>query len=237
MCAAAVGGSAAALATALPALGAATTPGPVERISDERTESYWAHPNRVAPVYAGPTSYSEQVAVLRLETEDGLPELYLALARASDRKGEWVRIRLPRRPNGTTGWVRRHNLGRLHRVATQLVVDRSRLHISLYRAGRLVFRAPVGLGKPATPTPAGRFYIRERFPVRGAPMYGTHAIGTSAYAPTLSGWLNGGIVGIHGTDKPELIPGRPSHGCIRMRNRDIARLYRRVPLGTPLHIR
>ena len=96
----------------------------------------------------------------------------------------------------------------------------------------LLTRARLGV----TPTPAGRFYIREKFRVRGVPLYGTHAIGTSAYAPTLSDWPGGGVVGLHGTNQPGLIPGRPSHGCIRLRNRDIARLYRLAPRGTPIRI-
>ena len=37
------------------------------------------------------------------------------------------------------------------------------------------------------------------------------------------------MVGLHGTNEPGLIPGRPSHGCIRLRNRDILTLYRLAP--------
>ena len=96
--------------------------------------------------------------------------------------------------------------------------------------------ARVGVGKASTPTPAGRFWIREKFHVQGVPLYGPRAIGTSAYAPTLSDWPGGGVVGLHGTDQPGLIPGRPSHGCIRLRNRDILRLYRLAPVGTPIEI-
>jgi lipoprotein-anchoring transpeptidase ErfK/SrfK len=44
-------------------------------------------------------------------------------------------------------------------------------------------------------------------------------------------------VGIHGTDGPGLIPGDPSHGCVRVPNRDIMRLYRLMPIGTPVVIR
>ena len=44
------------------------------------------------------------------------------------------------------------------------------------------------------------------------------------------------MVGIHGTDEPQLVPGRPSHGCIRMRNGDITRLWRMVEVGTPIEI-
>jgi lipoprotein-anchoring transpeptidase ErfK/SrfK len=68
-------------------------------------------------------------------------------------------------------------------------------------------------------------------------IYGVYAFGTSAYSPTLTDWPGGGIVGIHGTNQPALIPGRISHGCVRVRNRDITRLRRMMPLGTPVLIR
>jgi lipoprotein-anchoring transpeptidase ErfK/SrfK len=45
------------------------------------------------------------------------------------------------------------------------------------------------------------------------------------------------MIGIHGTNEPSLIPGRISHGCIRMRNHRIRRLARLMPVGTPLTIR
>ena len=95
----------------------------------------------------------------------------------------------------------------------------------------------IGIGKPSTPTPAGRFWIRERITVadpRGP--YGPQAFGTSAYS-SLAGWPGGGVVGIHGTNQPYLIPGQPSHGCIRVPNRSIRQLARLMPLGTPVWIR
>jgi lipoprotein-anchoring transpeptidase ErfK/SrfK len=92
------------------------------------------------------------------------------------------------------------------------------------------------VGAPGTTTPAGRFYVLERLTTLRDPAYGSYAIGTSAYAPTLSEWPGGGVVGIHGTNEPQLIPGRPSHGCIRMRGEDISRLWRLISLGTPIEI-
>jgi lipoprotein-anchoring transpeptidase ErfK/SrfK len=53
----------------------------------------------------------------------------------------------------------------------------------------------------------------------------------------LTDWPDGGFVGIHGTNEPELIPGRVSHGCVRMRNSDIVRLAELMPVGTPILIR
>jgi lipoprotein-anchoring transpeptidase ErfK/SrfK len=71
----------------------------------------------------------------------------------------------------------------------------------------------------------------------GNPFYGPIAYGTSAKSAVLTDWPGGGFVGIHGTNQPQLIPGRISHGCIRMRNRNILRLSRLMPVGTPLTIR
>jgi lipoprotein-anchoring transpeptidase ErfK/SrfK len=41
---------------------------------------------------------------------------------------------------------------------------------------------------------------------------------------------------LHGTDNPASIGQAVSHGCIRLRNEDIRRLYETVPLGTPVYI-
>jgi lipoprotein-anchoring transpeptidase ErfK/SrfK len=60
--------------------------------------------------------------------------------------------------------------------------------------------------------------------------------GTSARSAHLTDWPDGGFIGIHGTDQPQLIPGRVSHGCIHMRNADIVALGRLMPIGTPLVI-
>ena len=48
--------------------------------------------------------------------------------------------------------------------------------------------------------------------------------------------LSGGEYAIHGTNRPDLLPGRVSHGCIRLRNDDIMALERLMPVGTPLTI-
>ena len=69
----------------------------------------------------------------------------------------------------------------------------------------------------------------------GSPIYGPWAFGTAAYS-TLSDWPGGGVVGIHGTDQPGLLPGRVSHGCIRVPNWNIEKLKRLMPVGTPVWI-
>jgi lipoprotein-anchoring transpeptidase ErfK/SrfK len=149
----------------------------------------------------------------------------------------WLRVRLPELPNNRTGWVRRSSVGGYTLVHTHLVVDLSRLEATLFRDGRPVFRAEVAVGTRASPTPTGNFYIRDRVAGFHDPFYGPLAFGTSARSEVLTDWPGGGFVGIHGTDRPDLIPGRVSHGCIRMRNADILELGRLMPAGTPLTIR
>jgi hypothetical protein len=206
-----------------------------ERLSDERTVTRWAHPAERASVRAVPSRGARRVARLRFFTEDRRPEVYLVLEARRSAGATWLRVRLPMRPNGRTGWVRASALGPLHVVRTQLVVDRRSLRATLFRAGRAIWTSPIGVGAPGTPTPAGRFYVRERLRASGGP-YGPWAFGTSAYS-TLSDWPGGGVVGVHGTDRPGLLPGRVSHGCIRVPNRAISRLARLMPVGTPVHIR
>lgn len=207
-------------------------------LSNEATRTVWAHPRTTGYALRFPAYGQRRVARLHRRTEDAFPEVYVVLRRHIDARGrEWLRIRMPARPRSLRGWVRRRALGRLHVVSTRLVIDRRRLRIHYYRRGKRVWSAPVGVGKGSTPTPRGRFWIREGFRVGGGnPLYGPFAFGTSAYS-VLSEWPGGGVVGLHGTDQPQLVPGRPSHGCVRLRNRDILWLAHRMPVGTPLLIR
>jgi lipoprotein-anchoring transpeptidase ErfK/SrfK len=215
----------------------ASPPGAVS-LSDERLVTRWAYPQRRAAVYSRPSTSARQVGRLRLLTEDRFPELYVVLSRWVDPSSgnAWLRIRVPGRPNGRKGWVPQSALGDLTVNHRLIDIDKSELRLRVFDSGRLIFTARVGIGKRGTITPSGHFYVREKFQVRGVPLYGPRAIGTSAYAPTLSDWPGGGVVGLHGTNQPGLIPGRPSHGCIRLRNRDILRLYALAQRGTPIDI-
>ncbi len=209
-----------------------------ERLSNERTITRWAHTNLRGGIRAKPSWKSKAIGALRWNTEDGLPEVYLALASHVDHAGGqvWIKIRIPGRPNGRTGWVRQEQLSNLELVETQLTIDRRRLRATLRKRGKVIWRSPIGVGAPGTPTPGGRFWIRERLPnLGGSPIYGPWAFGTAAYSK-LSDWPGGGVVGIHGTNQPELIPGRPSHGCIRVPNPRIRKLARIMPVGTPVRI-
>lgn len=197
----------------------------------------WAPVVRTVEAQASPSTAAPVVASVATRTPEGTANIVTIIGKTRDRGGRlWLRVRLAVLPNGTTGWVERGALGSYGVVYTHLVVNLERLELTLLRDGKPVFRAPVGVGKPAWPTPKGQFYIRNRISTLSDPVYGPLAFGTSARSPTLTDWPAGGYIGIHGTNQPELIPGHISHGCIRLRNEDILRLGRLLQPGTPLTI-
>jgi lipoprotein-anchoring transpeptidase ErfK/SrfK len=203
----------------------------------DETRAWFASVRRAVEARSDPATTAPPVASLERETPEGTTNVVLVLGSQRRADGLWVHVRLPVLPNNLTGWIPRHALGGYQFVHTHLVVDRARLVATLFYDGRKIFTAPVGIGTSGWPTPRGQFYIRNRLSGFGDPFYGPVAFGTSARSAVLTDWPGGGYVGIHGTNAPELIPGRISHGCIRMRNVDILRLSRLMPVGTPLTIR
>jgi L,D-transpeptidase-like protein len=220
-------------------LGAAPRPafGPARPrlLRDDASASRWAIVMRPVTARRAPDR-SPAVAALSTLTPEGTANLVLVLGSTWREDVEWVHVRLPVLPNNTTGWVPRSALGGYHFVTTHLIIDMRRLRAVLLRDGHPVFSAPVGVGQPRWPTPRGEFYVRDKLTDYASPFYGPVAFGTSARSAVLTDWPEGGFVGIHGTDAPGLLPGRVSHGCIRLRNRDILRLARLMPVGTPLTI-
>jgi len=160
------------------------------KLSDEKLVSRWGHAQATANIRLTPQASSRTVGRLRFLTEDGLAEVYPVLAARRDSAGRnWLQVRVPRRPNGKTGWVLDEMLSSsLYIVQTQLVVDRAKLRATLYKKGKQIWSARVGIGQSGTPTPQGQFWIRERLKGLGnGTTYGPWAFGTSAYS-NLSDW-------------------------------------------------
>jgi L,D-transpeptidase catalytic domain len=149
----------------------------------------------------------------------------------------WYRVQLPIKPNGSIGWVRAEAV-RLYRVRARIVVSLSRRTVTAYRAGRPVFTAAAAVGASSTPTPVGRFYVNERFLLDSANgPFGVAALGISAHSEVLTNWVQGGPIALHGTTDASSIGRAVSHGCIRLANRDMAKLFALAPAGTPVVIR
>jgi L,D-transpeptidase catalytic domain len=199
--------------------------------------STWAYLESPTNAYASPSGHARVLGHLGLTTQDGTSELVLEQQRELSHGNWWVQVRLPLRPAGQIGWVPQHALGAPQTVDTYVVVSTERMTLTLYRNGKVVFFTRVGTGTPSTPTPHGQFYIRDR--LEGFPsgsIYGPIAFGTSALSNVETDWPGGGVIGIHGTNEPWLIPGHPSHGCIRVPNWEIVKLAKLLPIGTPLTI-
>ena len=205
-------------------------------LSDPGADTRWAPVLRATLARTEPSPKAPPVGELPALTPDGSTNIVVADGEADADGAIWVHIGLSVLPNDTEGWVPRSSLGGWSFVDTRLVIDRARFTATLYRAGRVIFRARVGVGAPGTPTPAGQFYVRDRLTGFSSPIYGPLAFGTNARSPTLTDWPGGGVVGIHGTNQPSLIPGRVSHGCVRLTNSAILKLGKLMPVGTQVTI-
>ena len=198
----------------------------------EEEVSLWAPVLRAVAVRSSPSRDAAALGRLPVRTPEETTNIVLVTGPGRRSGSLWI----PIRGAGVTGWVPRDALGGYESVDTRLRVDTRALTATLLSAGRIVFHAQIGVGTDAAPTPTGRFYIRNKLTRYRSAAYGPIAFGTSARSETQTDWPAGGFVGIHGTDRPELLPGRVSHGCIRMRNDDIETLARLMPIGTPVTI-
>jgi lipoprotein-anchoring transpeptidase ErfK/SrfK len=228
-----------AFALALAVVAAPAQAADVESLQTLGKQSYYAFVEKAETARAEPSNSAEAVGRLTRRTSEGTDDLVLVIARTTDAQDRvWLQVRLPIRPNNTTGWVPEAALSELQPVNTWLKIDTKAYKVTLIKNGKTVFRARTGVGQKQWPTPKGQFYIRAKLEKYGGAgsAYGPLAFVTSATSPTLTDWPGGGIVGVHGTNTPSLIPGRISHGCVRLKNADVLELARLMPVGTPLTI-
>jgi len=224
-------------ALAVPARPALAIPAP-RALADGAGMTRWTVVRRATVARARPRRGAGTVARVARLTPEGTETALPVTGRRKGPDGRpWLRVTLPVLPNGTQGWVPRRALGGYAVSRHRLIVDRARMRLTLLRRGRVLMRVPVGIGRTRWPTPPGRFLVRNRLEGYTSPAYGPVAFGTSARSATLTDWPAGGFIGIHGTDRPDLIPGRVSHGCVRLRNPAMLRLARLMPVGTPVEIR
>jgi lipoprotein-anchoring transpeptidase ErfK/SrfK len=150
----------------------------------------------------------------------------------------WVRVRLPARPNRSTGWVR-ETAGRESATHWSIVVDRSDRRASVLQDGRLRASFPVVVGARETPSPLGTFFVTEKLRLGLDVPQGPWALATSAYSDVLGEFAGGpGQIALHGrVGLPEPLGSAASHGCIRFSNAAISWLAERVAAGSRIIIR
>lgn len=169
--------------------------------------------------------------------QNGVPTVFSALEAflGARCKAAWYRVRVPVKPNGTSGYVRARAVN-LRLLRSEIVIDVSARRVTVFQRGRAVFGTEAAVGAPATPTPLGRFYVNQRFRDDPNGPYGWAAIGISAFSEVLTAWPQGGPVAIHGTNRPSLLGLPVSNGCIRVSNDAIRRFWQLAPTGTPVLI-
>jgi lipoprotein-anchoring transpeptidase ErfK/SrfK len=170
--------------------------------------------------------------------DNGYPTTFSVVGAVLTRScaASWYRVKLPIRPNGVVGYVRPSDV-LVQKVTTRIEVDISARQLSLYIGRKLAIKTAVAVGSDATPTPTGRFYVNQRLLAKdpnGA--YGPMALGVSAFSDVLTGWTQGGPIGIHGTNAPWSIGRAVSNGCIRVPNDTIRKLFAAAYGGTPVVI-
>lgn len=112
----------------------------------------------------------------------------------------------------------------LMRATYSITINVGARTLTLFKNGKWFKSYPVGVGKPATPTPKGTFTIINKAYKPGGP-FGERWLG-----------LNKKGYGIHGTNNPSSIGKAVSNGCVRMYNKDVIELYNLVSVGTTVKI-
>jgi lipoprotein-anchoring transpeptidase ErfK/SrfK len=191
-----------------------------------------AHVQKPTPLYAQPAG--DVVARLGATTEFGSPQ---ALGVVHHR-GRWLAVVSTARPNRQLGWIRAGAV-LVTRTRVSLTLDLSRRRLVLKRGDEVLRRMTVGIGRPTSPTPSGRFAVTDKLSGGNyGPYYGCCILALSAHQPNLpAGWTGGDRIAIHGTNAPWTIGEATSAGCPHASDADLRVLMRRVPFGAPVFIR
>lgn len=199
----------------------------------------------IYPTMARAAPRADARRVIRVDTVaawDGGPVALLVLGARSEEPGGrlWIKVQLPDRPNGRSGWIDA-DYAKLSSTPWRLRLDRDARRVTAFRSGQRVRSWRVVIGKPGTPTPRGLFAIYERVRQPPGSELGPFALQLTAHSNTLKNFGGGpGRVAMHGRSGALLydpLGSARSHGCIRMQNRIVRWLAARARPGTPVEIR
>lgn len=126
------------------------------------------------------------------------------------------------------------NTGRAARKVVVSIPDRK---LAVVEAGNVVKIFSTAVGAQRTPSPTGTFQIVQR--VSDPTWYSKgKVVGPGQANPVGTRWigLSAKGYGIHGTNNPASIGHNASHGCIRMRNRDVEELFTMVAVGDTVEL-
>jgi len=169
------------------------------------------------------------------------PVMLLVLDTSRDDNGDlWLRVLLPRRPNGTSAWIRA-DTAQLGRTRWRIEISTEQRTVTVFHRGVRVRSFPAVVGAPATPTPHGRFALYDRVRLTPNNFLGTWAIHLTGFSDVLATFDGGqGQLALHGRGGASLrdpLGSARSHGCIRITNAAIGFIATHAPLGTPVLVR
>ncbi|MDP1849687.1 MAG: L,D-transpeptidase [Solirubrobacteraceae bacterium] len=160
------------------------------------------------------------------------------IGHATTRGGvRWLRVMLPGRPNGSTGWIAQRAT-RSTTTSWRIAIRTAARQVRVYRRGQLVRTVSAVVGKPSTPTPNGRFFVEESIAMPRGSAGAPYALATSARSNVLQRFEGGpGQIALHGVMNLGGVPGTAvSHGCVRLANSNIRWLAARISPGVPVTI-
>ena len=194
---------------------------------------------RVHDVFSAPDHRSSQLAALAAQrpiTGERTTVPVLADVTGPDGR-EWLRVMLPGRPNGHTGWIAPSFT--THAVtAWRLLVQTGRRRVTVLRSGRVVRTFETVVGAGSTPTPLGRFFVEETVQLASDRVGAPFALALSARSDVFSQFDGGpGQIALHGMGNIGGTLGQAeSHGCVRLDAPAITWLAARIGPGVPVTI-
>ena len=188
--------------------------------------------------YARPALDSRRIELVRAHRPLTGERTMLPVIRATIVDGaRWLKVRLPGRPNGATGWIERRST---FASATRwhIVVDLTHRRVTIYLAGRRVRTAEAVVGKPSTPTPRGQFFVEESVLLSSADAGAPFALALSARSDVLQEFDGGpGQIALHGlANIGGVLGSAASHGCVRLGSDTMRWLVDRIGPGVPVTI-
>ena len=125
-------------------------------------------------------------------------------------------------------------------LATHVVLNLKERRVYVYQDDQVIANYRVAIGRPGWETPKGNFSVIQMVedPQWKNPWNG-RVSAPGPNSPLGERWIGfsregGKYVGFHGTPGEHVMGQAVSHGCVRMRNRDVKELYELVQNGIPV---
>ncbi len=199
---------------------------PRDRAPQQAPGGVIVHPKRTVPLFDAPGGN----AFAKLHPEHFGDAWFPVIGREAG----WVRVLLPSRPNGATGWIR-NSAVESRRTAAVVRVHTTSRSLEVVESGVTTGTWTVAVGAPDTPTPTGRTFLLGQL-VDDQQSFSPVILPLGTHSKTLDSYGGGpGTVAIHGWTDSSVFGQAVSHGCVRVPDDALDRI-RALPLGTPVLI-